>query len=70
MEVEEETVVSESNRQRILTFIEKLDKEGGANKKNLQEISSLQEDTITSIIEELLKEGEIFEVNGNFKTMN
>jgi len=69
--VEEEVVVSESNRQKILALIEKLDKEeGGADRGKIKEQSQLQQETINAILEELLKEGEIFEMKGQLKTIS
>ena len=69
--VEEEIVISESDRQKILALIEKLDREeGGANKQKIMEQSHIQEDTINTIIEDLMKEGEIFELKGQLKTMS
>ncbi|MBI2110179.1 hypothetical protein HYT51_00145 [Candidatus Woesearchaeota archaeon] len=69
--VEEEVVVSESNRQKILALIEKLDKEeGGADREKIKEQSQLQQETINAILEELLKEGEIFEMKGQLKTIS
>jgi RPA family protein len=59
----EEVVDSESNvRQKILNTIGKLDKAEGADITEVLEDSKIDEEEANSAIQELLKEGEIFEI--------
>ena len=64
--IQEETVSSEktteNERQKILNTIESLDKNEGADTVEVIEASKISEDEANSIIQELLKEGEIFEI--------
>jgi VIT1/CCC1 family predicted Fe2+/Mn2+ transporter len=65
MAVEEEVVsdnINDNNRQKIIDSIEKLDSGGGADMLEVIENSKIGEDQANSIIQELLKEGEIFEI--------
>lgn len=65
-EVVEEQVIetsSESNRQLLLNLIEKFDTEKGADITKVIENSKLDEDEADSLIQELLKEGEIFQLD-------
>ena len=66
-EIEVEEVVSNnkvhlSGRQRILNSIENLDSEHGADIMKVIESSEIDEEKANLIIQELLKEGEIFEI--------
>ena len=63
--VKEESIsdnLSKNDRQKILDSIEKLDTGTGADTINVIEKSQIIEDQANSIIQELLKEGEIFEI--------
>ena len=61
--VEEETVeeTSETDRQRILNLIEKSDSDQGADFSKVVLESQIEEQKASLIIEDLLKEGEIFQ---------
>jgi RPA family protein len=64
--IEEETVSSDketkNERQKILNIIESLDKNEGADIIEVIEASKILEDEANLVIQELLKEGEIFEI--------
>jgi RPA family protein len=63
-EVVEETIVenvSETDRQKILRFVEKLDTEAGVEITILCKEASIDEQKAESLIKELLEEGELFE---------
>ncbi|MBT3577818.1 hypothetical protein HN499_03345 [archaeon] len=64
--IQEETVSSEkpteNDRQKILNTIESLDKNEGADIVEVIEASKVPEEEANSIMQELLKEGEIFEI--------
>lgn len=59
---------SESDRQKVLTIIEKGDSELGVDYNNIKLASGLAEEKVVSIAQELLREGEIYEVKmGRFR---
>ena len=64
--VTEESIVNEdpidNNRQKLLALIEKLDKGEGSDIIEVIEESKIDEEEANSTIQELLKEGEIFEI--------
>tara|TARA_Y100000034_G_scaffold46416_1_gene57115 strand:- start:1840 stop:2532 length:693 start_codon:yes stop_codon:yes gene_type:complete len=64
--IQEETVVEEvvsgNGRQKILNTIEQMDKGEGADIIEVVEETKLDEEEANSLIQELLKEGEIFEI--------
>jgi RPA family protein len=63
--IKEETVVknhSENTRQKILSTIEKLDNKEGADVVQVVESLGIEESEANTVIQELLKEGEIFEI--------
>ncbi len=72
--VEEELVEEiqiENNRQKILSLIEKFDSDSGADISDIVTSSNVEKDEARKIIEELLKEGEIFELKpGKLKLIN
>ena len=72
--VEEESVEEiqiENNRQKILNLIEKLDIDSGADFSDIIKKSNIGKDEAKKLIEELLKEGEIFELKpGRLKLIN
>ena len=58
---QEEKTNSVEEKQKILDLIEKLDMGGGCDYSQLMEMSGLAENTLDSVIEELLEEGSCFE---------
>ncbi len=58
----EEEALGEGDRQKILNLIEKDESEEGADIIKIIEESGLEEESANSLIQELLKEGEIFEI--------
>lgn len=55
-------VPNESNRQRILSLIEKFDSEIGADKEAVISSSGFDKIETNRVIDELLKEGEVFQI--------
>lgn len=64
--ITEEDVIEESNtesdRQKLLSKIDKMNSDNGINTEDIISDSGLDENKARSIIQELLKEGEIFEI--------
>lgn len=66
-DIVEETPPSETNRQKIFSIIEKAVE--GIDLNELIEQSNLKEEEINPIIEDLLKEGEIFKLKDKFRLL-
>lgn len=65
--VEEEVIdISESSRQKIINLIESLSDEHGVKVDDVVKESELDENEAEGIIQDLLKEGEIFQPKANF----
>ena len=58
-----EDITTESDRQKILNDIEKLHGEDGVETEKVISNTDVEESRVRSIIQELLKEGEIFEIS-------
>ena len=65
--IEEVNVSNESIRTQILNLIDKLDKDEGVS--NAVITKQIKSSKVKEAIDELLKEGEIFEVNGKYKLL-
>jgi len=65
--IEEVKVSNESIRTQILNLIDKLDKDEGVS--NAVITKQIKSSKVKEAIDELLKEGEIFEVNGKYKLL-
>lgn len=59
-----EDVPNESNRQKLLSLIEKHDSEDGVDIKVILDQINIKKEEANKIIEDLLKEGEIFQLKG------
>jgi len=62
VKVEEVSMSGNSDRQKILNIIENLDKNEGSDLMEVVQESKLDEEAANTLIQELLKEGEIFEI--------
>jgi len=62
VKVEEVSMSGNSDRQKILNIIENLDKNEGSDLMEVIQESKLDEEAANTLIQELLKEGEIFEI--------
>ena len=62
IKVEEVSMSGNSDRQKILNIIENLDKTEGSDLIEVIQESKLDEESANILIQELLKEGEIFEI--------
>lgn len=62
VKVEEVSMSGNSDRQKILNIIESLDKTEGSDLMEVIQESKLDEEVANALIQELLKEGEIFEI--------
>ena len=60
--VQEEKLGSSDKRQDILSLIEKLDSEEGVDESKIFMESDYNEDEVKEVLQELLKEGEIYEL--------
>ena len=67
MMIEEINVSNKSLRNKILNLIDKLDNDQGISKEEL--LKHTNSPLVFESVEELLKEGEIFEVNGRYKLL-
>ena len=67
IKIEEVKVSSESTRTKILNLIDNMDRDDGVSKEDI--MKSIKSSKTEDVIEELLKEGEIFEVNGRYKLL-
>lgn len=65
--IEEVKVSNKSVRTQILNLIDKLDKDDGVSKNDI--LDKINSSSTNEAIEELLKEGEIFEINGRYKLL-
>ena len=66
-EVVEEVKLTQSLRQQTLNIIEKLDTNEGIDIKQIVTNLNQSEITINEVLEELIKEGEIFQIKNKFK---
>ena len=67
MKIEEVKVSNESIRTQILNLIDKMDKDDGVSKEDI--LNNISSSKTEATIEELLKEGEIFEINNKYKLL-
>lgn len=67
LKIEEVKVSNESIRTQVLNLIDKLDKDNGVSKEDIQ--NNINSPKTIEVIEELLKEGEIFELNNKYKLL-
>jgi RPA family protein len=67
LKIEEVKVSNESVRTQVLNLIDKLDKDNGVSKEDIA--NNITSPETSKIIEELLKEGEIFELNNKYKLL-
>lgn len=67
LKLEEVKVSNESLRTQILNLIDKLDKDEGVSKEDI--MNNINSPKTSEVIEELLKEGEIFELNKKYKLL-
>ena len=67
MKIEEVKVSNESIRTQVLNLIDKLDKDEGVSSEEIQ--NNINSSRTQEVIEELLKEGEIFELNHRYKLL-
>ena len=67
LKVVEVNVSNESIRTQVLNIIDKLDKDDGVSKEDIQ--NNVNSPRTQEIIDELLKEGEIFELNNKYKLL-
>jgi RPA family protein len=67
LKIEEVKVSNESVRTQILNLIDKLDNDEGVLKDKI--LNSINSSKTQEAIEELLREGEIFEINGRYKLL-
>lgn len=67
IEIEEVKVSNESLRTRILNFIENMDDDKGVS---IDDISTkIKSSTLKMVVDDLVKEGEIFEINNMYKLL-
>jgi len=67
--IEEVTNISNTSRQKILNLIDKFESEEGVDPFQISKELQLNEREVKTVITELIKEGEIFEVKGKLKIM-
>jgi len=67
LKLEEVKVSNESIRTQVLNMIDKLDDDNGASKGDI--INNINSPKTQEIMDELLKEGEIFELNNKYKLL-
>ncbi len=67
--VEEITHISNTSRQKILNLIDKFESEEGVDPTQISKELHLNDREVKTVITELIKEGEIFEVKGKLKIM-
>ena len=67
LKIEEVKVSNESVRTQVLNLIDKLDKDSGVSKEDI--MNNINSPETSKVIEELLKEGEIFELNNKYKLL-
>jgi len=68
-QIVEEIKVSNSLRQQVLNTIEKADSDDGITVKDISEKLSQPEIDVNDILEELIKEGEVFQIKNKFKVI-
>jgi len=67
--IEEVTNISNTSRQKILNLIDKFESKEGVDPIEISKELQLNDREVKTVITELIKEGEIFEVKGKLKIM-
>ena len=67
--IEEVINISNTSRQKILNLVDKFESEEGVDPLQISKELHLNEREVKTVITELIKEGEIFEVKGKLKIM-